>query len=101
MAWNTVEHGGKRAEIGGRGQDAEHWYGSVKVLHAKASELQATGDLEEAMAYYERPSRGMRHRIQARFTSVTTIICLDSSLIEARFPSIPHANAIKFKAQKV
>ena len=42
--------------------DAEHWQGSVKVLHAKASELQAMGDLQEAMAYYERPFGAERCR---------------------------------------
>jgi len=35
-------------------KDAEHWHGSVKVLHAKASELQAKGDLVEALHYYQR-----------------------------------------------
>ena len=34
-------------------KDAEHWHRSVKVLHAKASELQALGQLEEALDYYQ------------------------------------------------
>lgn len=34
-------------------QDAKYWHRSVKVLHAKASELQATGDLPEALDYYQ------------------------------------------------
>lgn len=32
--------------------DAEHWGRSAKVLHAKASELQARSDLEGALSYY-------------------------------------------------
>ncbi|CAE7576574.1 unnamed protein product [Symbiodinium natans] len=35
-------------------KDAQHWNGSVKVLHAKASELQALGELEEALHYYQK-----------------------------------------------
>ena len=35
-------------------KDAEHWDRSVKVLHAKASELQALGQLEEALDYYQK-----------------------------------------------
>ncbi|CAK9056434.1 unnamed protein product [Durusdinium trenchii] len=35
-------------------KDAEHWHKSVKVLHAKASELQAKGQLPEALEYYQR-----------------------------------------------
>lgn len=35
-------------------KDAEHWHRSVKVLHAKASELQAKGDLVEALEHYQR-----------------------------------------------
>ena len=39
----------------GVNEDAEHWQGSVKVLHAKASELQAAGDLQGALDFYQRP----------------------------------------------
>ena len=35
-------------------KDAEHWNRSVKVLHAKASELQALGHLEEALDHYQK-----------------------------------------------
>jgi len=35
-------------------KDAEHWSRSVKVVHAKASELQATGHLEEALEHYQK-----------------------------------------------
>ena len=34
-------------------KDSEHWNRSVKVLHAKASELQALGRLEEALDHYQ------------------------------------------------